>query len=116
VKIGKGEYFFLPADMEKALTGTYDPWKEDASDLIYKALMPESDVEIDNKFVEFYQKSRGSEEMFVLINHSGEFQDVLLQSRKSLTLTDYTTGQVLGSGTSFPFRLEPAGAMFLSVR
>ena len=116
-KIGKGDYFFLPADMEKALTGAYNPWKEDASDLIYRALMPESEVEIDNKFVEFYHKSRGSEEMLVLINHSEEFQDVLLRSRKSMTLTDCATGQVTGnSGTSISLRMEPAGAMFLAVR
>ncbi len=115
-KVGKGEFFFLPADMEKALAGTYDPWKEDASDLVYRALMPESDVEIDNKFVEFYHKSRGGEELFVLINHSGEFQDVLIQSGKPLTLADFATGQVIGSGTSFPFRMEPAGVLFLKVQ
>jgi hypothetical protein len=115
-KIGKGDYFFLPADMEKALTATYDPWKEDSSDLVYMALMPESEVEIDNKFVELYHKTRGSEEVIVLINHSEEFQDVLLRSRRSLTLADYATGQAAGGGTSVSFRMEPAAAMFLSVR
>jgi hypothetical protein len=116
-KIGKGDYLFLPADMEKALTSTYNPWKEDTSDLIYKALMPESEIEVDNKFVEFYHKTRGDEEMLVLINHSEEFQDVILRSAKPLTLTDHETGQVVGSSRmSLSLRMEPAAAMFLDVR
>src|SRR6185437_14481615 len=65
-----GTYYYLAANLEQALADTYDPWQNDESNLIYSVLSPAAPVSIDSKYVELQAKSRGSQRLVLLLNHS----------------------------------------------
>ena len=103
-----GTYYYLAANLEQALARTYDPWKNDDSNLIYSVLNPAAHVAIDSKYVEMDAESRGGQRLFLLLNHSNSFQDVVLRSVAPLHLENYITHASLGSGAEIPIRLTPA--------
>jgi len=105
--IGKGTYYYLAANLEESLSKTYDPWEEDDSNLVYSVLRPDSPIDIDSKYVELIVKSRGRERLFLLLNHSNRFRDVVFRSNDDIQLRDYTTHAQLGSGKEVPLRLMP---------
>ena len=107
-EVDGGTYYYLAANLEQALAGTYDPRQDDASDLIYSVLSPAAPVGIDSKYVELEAKSRGSQRLFLLLNYSNQFQDVVLRSATPLHLANYLTHASLGTGTAIPIRLMPA--------
>lgn len=102
-----GTYYYLAANLEHALADTYNPWQKDDSNLIYSILNPAPPVGIDSKYVELDAKSRGSQRLFLLLNHSNNFQDVVLRSVTPLHLENYITHASLGSGAEIPIRLMP---------
>jgi hypothetical protein len=106
--VGRGRFFYLGADVEAGLLAQYDPWAGDETHLLYEALLPAADVDIDNPAVELAHKGRGGEELLFLANHSGSWQDVTLSSRRALRLEDVETGGTLGEGTQVSMRLSPA--------
>ena len=116
VRVGKGRFFYLGADVEAGLLARYDPWREDESHLFYEALLPAADVDLDNPAVELVHKARGGEELLVLANHSGSWQDVVASSRRALLLEDAETAKLLGRGRSIPLRLAPAEVVFADAR
>ena len=105
--VGKGTYYYLAADLEEALSRTYDPWDADDSNLIYSVLRPETPFDIDSKYVEFAVKTRGSERLFLLLNHSNRSHDVVFRSASEIQLRDYLTHVPLGCGKEIPLRLMP---------
>lgn len=105
--IGKGTYYYLAANLEEALAKTYNPWDEDDSNLIYSVLRPHGDLDIDSKYVELAVKSRGTERLYLLLNHSNRPQDVVLRSAHDLRLADYVTHAALGAGKEIPIHLMP---------
>ena len=105
--VGKGSYYYLAANLEQALANTYNPWDQDDSNMIYSVLRPEIPVSIDSKFVELYVKSRGAERIFLLLNRSDRFQDVVFRSAQKIRLQDFTTHAPLGEGREIPLRLMP---------
>jgi hypothetical protein len=105
--VGNGTYYYFAANLEEALSETYNPWNEDDSNLIYSVLRPESSINIDSKYVELSVKSRGREQLLLLMNHSNRFQDVTLRSTKQIWIQDYTTHVPLGEGKEIPLRLMP---------
>jgi hypothetical protein len=102
-----GTYYYLAANLEQALVRTYNPWQNDDSNLIYSVLNPAAPVGINSKYVELETKSRGSQLIFLLLNHSNRFQDVVLRSVTPLHLENYITHASLGRGTEIPIRLMP---------
>ena len=105
--IDGGTYYYLAANLEQALARTYNPWQEDDSNLIYSVLNPAALVGIDSKYVELEAKSRGNQRLFLLLNHSNRFQDVVFRSVTPLHLENYITHAALGEGTGIPIRLMP---------
>ena len=102
-----GTYYYLAANLEQALAGTYDPWQKDESNLIYSVLSPSAPVSIDSKYVELDAESRGSQRLLLLLNHSNRFQDVVVRSATPLHLQNYITHASLGDGTEIPIRMMP---------
>ncbi len=102
-----GTYYYFAANLEQALTRTYDPWRNDDSNLIYSVLSPAGSVSIDSKFVELDAMSRGSQRILLLLNHSNRFQEVVVRSACPLHLNSYVTHASLGAGTEIPIRLMP---------
>jgi hypothetical protein len=114
--VGKGTYYYLAVNLEDALSKTYDPWEEDDSNLIYSVLRPESPVDIDSKYVELVVKTRGTERLFLLLNHSNRFQEVVLRSARNIQIQDYTTQGLLGAGKEIPLRLMPGQVLVTETR
>lgn len=106
-----GTYYYLAANLEQALAGAYDPWQKDESNLIYSVLDPAAPISIDSKCVELDAKSRGSQRLILLLNHSNRFQDVVVRSTSPLHLENYVTHASLGSGTEIPLRLMPGDVL-----
>lgn len=106
-RVGKGTYYYLALNLEEALAKTYNPWDQDDSNLVYSVLRPETPVSIDSKFVELFAKSRGEERIFLLLNRSDRFQDVVFRSAQNIRLCDFSTHVPLGEGTEIPLRLMP---------
>jgi len=105
--IGKGTYYYLAINLEEALAPTYDPWQQDDSNRIYSILRPEGGVTIDSKYVELFVKTRGAERVFLLLNRSDRFQDVVLRTGKAIAIENYTSHAPLGEGREIPLRLMP---------
>lgn len=78
--VGRGTYYYLGAALEKAYVTAWSPWTATDGHAFYAAVVPPGEVEIDNPLVELAHLGRGSEEIVVLINHTGEFQDLLVSS------------------------------------
>jgi hypothetical protein len=111
-----GTYYYLAANLEQALASTYNPWQEDDSNLIYSVLNPAAPIGIDSKYVELEAKSRGSQRLLLLLNHSNRFQDVVLRSAIRLHLENYITHASLGDGTEIPIRLMPGEVLVATER
>jgi hypothetical protein len=110
--VGKGRFFYLGADVEAGLLARYDPWAGDETHLLYEALLPAADLDLDNPAVELADKARGGEELVLLANHSESWQDVTVTARRPLRLEDAEGGAALGEGTSIALRLAPAQVVF----
>jgi hypothetical protein len=114
-KVGKGNYFYFAGNLEKALQLKFNPWAEDDSNDLYSAFCPEHEILIDNKFVEFFHKKRGKEELILLINHENSFQDVNLLSKHTIKLKDDGGEKKIKKSNEFYFRLKPAEVKFLYI-
>jgi hypothetical protein len=114
--VGKGNYFYFAGELEKGLELKYNPWQDDNTYEIYAAFCPKQELFIDNKFVEFYLKKRGEEEIVILINHENTFQDVNLISQNGIQLIDYEDNKNEYKGTDFYFRLKPAEVKIFSIK
>ena len=114
---GAGTYYYLAANLDAALTHVYDPWESDDSNLIYSALRPEHEVDVDSKYVELHHKARGGEELVAVLNHSAGFVDALLSAGRSARLVDAEAGEAVGeTGTEeVPLRLAPAEVLLMYV-
>jgi hypothetical protein len=115
-KVGKGYYYYLRSNVEESLWEVFNPWAADDSYLFYTALRPSTKYMIDNRYVEFYHKKRGNEELLVLINHENSVQDVILSSKEPVNLENAISNNPVGTQTSFCFRLKPAEVLFFKVR
>ena len=102
-----GTYYYFAANLEHALARTYDPWQNDDSNVIYSVLNPAAPVGIDSKYVELEAKSRRTQRLFLLLNHSNRFQDVVLRSVTPLHLENYITHASIGDGIEIPIHLMP---------
>jgi Cellulase (glycosyl hydrolase family 5) len=111
-RVGRGRFFYLGADLEAGLLARYDPWTGDQSHLLYEALLPAAEVDVDNPAVELAHKVRGDEELLVLVNHSEQWQDVVVSSGRPLRLEDVESAVTLGQGRSVSLRLAPAQVTF----
>jgi hypothetical protein len=111
-RVGKGRFFYLGADPEAGLLARNDPWAEDSSHLLYQALLPAADVDVDNPAIELAHKARGDEELLMLANHSERWQDVIVSSRRALRLESVDAAALLGQGRSIRLRLAPAEVVF----
>lgn len=105
--VGKGTYYYLAANLEEALSRTYNPWSEDDANLIYSVLRAHGDLDIDSKYVELAVKSRGSQRLYLLLNHSNRPQDVVLRSAHDLRLANSITHAALGAGREISIHLMP---------
>ena len=114
--VGKGTYYYLATNLEDALAKTYNPWDEDDSNLIYSALRPDGGINIDSKFVELDVKTRGSERILLLLNHSNRAQDVVVRSQGALRLEDYVSHAALGAGEEIPLHLMPGEVVVAALR
>ena len=112
--IGKGCYYYLAANWEKALKDIYNPWPEDDANIVYSVLRPDYEFQVDNKFVEFYHKQNKDTNLLIFINHSDEFQHVQLSSHKIYAFTDILTGEEQANDRNLPLYMEPGGAAFIS--
>lgn len=112
---GKGTYYYMALNVEESLGKVRNPWAKDDSYLFYKALQPETDIQIDNKYIEFYHKKRGDEELLVLINHEDSSQNLSIYSKNQIQLEDAIEQNVIGKGTSFSLVLGPAEVLLLKV-
>ncbi|MDE0624007.1 MAG: cellulase family glycosylhydrolase [Bryobacterales bacterium] len=113
---GSGVYYYLAADLEQALGDTFDPWKDDDSDLIYSVLRPQHPVDVSSKHLELHHKSRNAEELVALLNHSPGFVEAMLHLGRRVRAVDAFTGQVQGGDAETAVRLEPAGVKLLLLR
>ena len=113
--IGKGNYYYLSLNIEASLEKVRNPWAKDDSYLFYKALMPETNIQIDNKYVEFYHKQRGNEELLVLLNHEDSSQNLTVHSQIPIHLKNAIEQNDYGKGTGFSLTLEAAEVLFLKV-
>ena len=107
-KVGEGDYYYLATNLEQAFMQEYNPWKEDNSNLIYSVLKKENDIDINSKYVELFHKSRGNEELVILINHSDSFQDIILKSKDRIQLIDAFSKEKIGNGIEIYLNLKPA--------
>jgi hypothetical protein len=107
-QVGQGNYFYFAGELEKGLELKYNPWQDDNTYELYAAFCPKHEIFIDNKFVEFYHKKRGEEEIVILINHENIFQDVNLLTHNSIQLIDIKDNKNEFNGTDFYLRLKPA--------
>ncbi len=114
-RVGKGTYYYLGANIEESLGKLRNPWAADDSWLFYEAFRPNTEFQVDNKYVEFFHKKRGSEEILVFINHENSPQTVPVHSVKPVKLEDAFDSQDYGTNSDFTFQLEPAGVLFLKV-
>jgi hypothetical protein len=107
-QVGKGTYYYFSGNLEKSLSAVYNPWNETDAHRLYSILRPESDLEIDNKHIEFYLKSDGNRRIVMLLNHSGEYQPVTITTKSSMNLVNFETKSLLGHGKEITFLLKPA--------
>jgi hypothetical protein len=114
-RIGKGTYYYLSVNIEESLAKSRNPWLNDDSYIFYEVLKPKTDFQIDNKFIEFYHKKRGKEELLVLINHENTPQSITIKSNRSVKMKDAISSNDFGKGVDFNFQLKPAEAIFLKV-
>ena len=49
--VGKGTYFYLAGALEAGLETTFDPWAHDPSHHLYEALLPATELRLDNPAV-----------------------------------------------------------------
>ncbi|MBN1894159.1 cellulase family glycosylhydrolase [bacterium] len=115
-RIGKGRYFFLAGNPEAGLERVFDPWPSDDTHLIYSAMRPEPEIDIDNPDVELYHKKRGGEELLLLINHSESFEDVLIRCRGTIRLKAVWAGGEIKGGPEIPLCMPPAEVLGFFVR
>lgn len=107
--VGKGTYFYLAGALEAGLETTFDPWASDPSHHLYEALLPTTELRLDNPTVELFHKRRGADEIVVLVNHTARRQAAVLRSRRPLRVQDFFDSRPAGAGEQFRVDLEPAG-------
>jgi hypothetical protein len=107
--VGKGTYFYLAGALEAALETTFDPWAHDPSHHLYEALLPATELRLDNPAVELFHKRRGADEIAVLVNHTARRQVATLRSRRPLRAEDFFDSRRAGEGEAIDVNLEPAG-------
>ncbi len=112
---GDGVYYYMAADIERALTATYDPWGDDDTNLVYSVLRPPHGIDIDSKYLELHHKTRGGRQLVALLNHSPRFVDAMLHVGSGGQVVDALTGQVHSNDAASAVRVEPAGARFFFV-
>jgi hypothetical protein len=108
-KVGNGSYYYLGADLESSLIHTYDPWDEDDSDIIYRLIRPNTEIDVSSKYIELYHKEKNGKQLIVLLNHKDETIPVNLHSIHAWQFSDALTGKELGKGRELNLMMEPAG-------
>jgi hypothetical protein len=106
--VGRGSYYYLAAALEKAYVTAWSPWKATDGHAFYAALVPQGEVEIDNPLVELAHLARETEEIVVLINHTGEFQDVRVSSPEGRSFRGMENPQRRLDGGETHLRMAPA--------
>jgi hypothetical protein len=115
VKVGKGTFYLTRLNVEESLCDTYNPWVTDESWKMYSILKPEQDIDIDSKFVEFFHKKKGTQEIIVLINHSNAYQETVVKSKRPIQLKNMRTNEEFDQSKEFSVRLKPAEVLFLTI-
>jgi hypothetical protein len=110
--VGRGSYYYLGAALEKAYVTAWSPWEKTDGHSFYAALLPGAEVEVDNKLVELAHLARGSEELVVLVNHSGEFQDVAVSVPEGRSFSGVQDPQRRLAGRETRLRLGPSEVAF----
>lgn len=106
--VGKGTFYYFSGKLEKGLAGSYNPWNQTNCELFYSVLMPRTPIETDNKFVEMYLKKNDHQTILMLLNHSGQYQNVTVKSGKIINLTNFETQANIGTGKEIILTLKPA--------
>jgi hypothetical protein len=94
---------------EAALGRTFDPWAQDPSHHLYEALLPATELRLDNPAVELFHERRGADEIAVLVNHTARRQAATLRSARPLRAGGFFDAQPAGEGEATCVDLEPAG-------
>jgi len=63
--------------------------------------------------VEFYHKKNATSEILILLNHTGESQEINISSKNNIHLKNVKTDLDLGKGKDFNVKLKPAEVLFL---
>ena len=115
-KVGKGNFYYTRLNLEESLYDTYNPWENDESYKLYSVLKPEQDIDIDSKFIEFYHKKNDKKELIILLNHTDLVQETNIFSQSPVQLNDMKTNILIGSGSAFSIKLNPAEVLFLTIK
>ena len=113
--VGKGTYYYFSGDIETSFSEIYNPWENTNFELLYTSIKPGRDFEIDNKYVEFYNKTNGKNRMVLLLNHSAKYQNVTIRSKDSHALINFETKKDLGSGKKVTLLMRPAEVLVIHV-
>ena len=113
--VGKGTFYYFSGDLETALSKIYNPWPKTNCNLFYSALKPQTPVDIDNKYVEFYVKEDGGRKILLLLNHSEQYQNVTVGSIAHISLHNIETKEKIGSGKEITVLLKPAEVLIASM-
>ena len=113
-EIGKGNYYYLASNWEATLKDIYNPWENDDSNLAFSVIRPDYPFFLENKYVELYHKEKEGKHLLVLINHSDQFQEAVLNATDSYQYYDYITKEKVNRGAAIPVQLKPGAVLFLS--
>jgi len=111
--VGRGTYYYLGAAPEAALETLFDPWDVDETHRLYEAFLPAVPLRLDNPAIELFHKTRGSEEIAILINHTNRVQAGTLRSDAPLRLRGLFEDRPERQGQAFDVALGPGGVRVL---
>jgi hypothetical protein len=91
------------------LSASQEPWARDPSHHLYEALLPATELRLDNPAVELFHERRGADEIAVLVNHTARRHVATLRSARPLRAADFFDSRPAGEGEAIDLDLEPAG-------
>ncbi len=115
-QVGKGDYYFLAADIEASIQQTYNPWANVDAHKLYNALKPKSDIYIDNKYIELYIKNRNSQRIMLLINHENTNQCVNIYSKDAIEIESiHSENAKKYKGKEINIKMNPAEILIFKI-